>query len=729
MFSISIPSSSEPDKATEAVKPRRSPLLLSMILLGICGVTGFYSFLQFRKILDDTELLLNSIAIQKSQQISNWRSVQLIEAKEAGGVRELVVAVNKAIKTKDPQAISQVANEFDNFKESYGFHASTLLDRDLKPILSNAEGLELSSLEPTSSLRASCKQARDTGLPVMTDLCPLPGSGEPGIEIIIPLFDQIRVPSNHMGYIVQYIKAAKELYPVIESWPFSAGSGQSILLERIGGEIKVLGRLKDLPGSPFSSLPRSDMLEAFEPMLREKNGSIHGGRNYAGVESFAVARPVEGTDWILVSEVSRRETLGPWWGIFFLLATCPVFGFIALLLTDNNRILRVMGNRYQTLLETERRLRTAERKFLVFLDKMPSMAMIKDKDNRVLAANKAMEAHFPAEEWIGKTTEERLPPDQAKVSLEWDRKVLETGYVEFEETRMDKYGQLLHLFTQKFRIEGGDGAPLIGLIATDMTEQGRAERQIRELNATLEQKVKERTTQLESANAEFQSFAYAVSHDLGSPLRTMTEYADLLKDECFDSIDESGRKYLDSLRGAAARMAGLMGDIQEMSQISNAELKIEDVDIGKIADSIVSAYIKADPERGIAISSTPSMMAACDASLVRTLYSNLIDNAFKFTSGRKVTSLEFGSTFRNGKAGKQEIVYFVKDNGVGFDMADSDLVFKPFQRLHESDEHPGSGIGLSEAKRVVERHGGRIWLESVPESGTTVYFTLSPESA
>jgi len=208
----------------------------------------------------------------------------------------------------------------------------------------------------------------------------------------------------------------------------------------------------------------------------------------------------------------------------------------------------------------------------------------------------------------------------------------------------------------------------------------------------------------------------------------MTQYADLLKENCSDSIDETRRKYLDILQAATAQMASLMGGVLELSRISNAKLNIEDVDIGQIADSIVSTYIKADPERVIAISSTPSIRAACDASLVRTLYSNLIDNAFKFTSGRKVTSLELGSIVRNGVTGKRETVYFVTDNGVGFDMAESDLLFRPFQRLHKSDEFPGSGLGLSEAKRVVDRHGGRIWLESTPEIGTTVYFTLSPES-
>ena len=728
MFSFLFPLRVLPDETAGPKKPSRFwPLPAAAFLIIACMLAAF-SLLQYRKIMKDAELLLDSIAVQKSEQINGWRSSQLIEARETGGDREMAASATRAIRTGDPESMVQIVEAFDNSRESYDFQTSVLLDRHLIPIQSNARNLALSSLKPLPELREAFLQARDTGRPVITDILAMPESGEPVLEIIIPIFDRIRLSSNLAGYIVHYISAAEDLYRIVESWPFPSETGVGILVEKAGKEIKAISRIPSLSGTPFAVLPHSSLSESLASLPAERYGHLSEGRNHVGVWSFAVARPVKGTDWIFVAELSRREILKPWWRIFGFMAAFFVLGVALFLLMDRNKVLMHAWKKYETLLDTERKLRTAESKFSVFLDKMPSMAMIKDKDNRVLSTNKAMAAHFPTETWIGRTTEERLTPEQAALSLEWDRKVLETGYVEFEETRTDKHGKILHLLTQKFRIEGADGTPLIGLISTDLTERNRAERQIRELNAALEWKVKERTAQLEKANAEFQAFAYAVSHDLGSPLRTMVEYADLLKDECEESLGDTGRRHLAALRTASARMAGLMDDILELSRISNARMNIENVDIGKIADSIMSDHIRTDPERVVTISSTPCMHARCDAALVESLYRNLIDNAFKFTSGCKVADIELGSRQDAGGNGT-ETVYYVKDNGIGFDPANFDLLFKPFHRLNESDEYPGSGIGLAEAKRVVDRHGGRIWVESTPGKGTTVFFTLNPEPA
>ena len=726
MFSFPFKQPPAPD--INMAGPRRSPLLFIVFVLILCGITGFYSFLRYGKIVDDTEILLNSIAIEKSEQISFWRSAQLIGAKQTGGDMVLGAAAAAVIKTRDPAAMAEITDVFDNFKESYDFQTSVLLDHNLKPILTNTNGLGLSIPGPMSSLRAFFKEADDTGIPIMTDIVPMPGGGEPVVEIIIPVFDRIHLPSNHVGYIVHYIGATKELSHIVETWPFHSETGESLLIERNGTENKVLKKLMPLFGSSFSTLPRSEFSKALDSMLGEKEGRIYRGKNYADVPSFAVSRSVEGTNWVLVSVISRREVMKPWWSIIGLMSTFQVIGIVVFHLIYRNLDLRRTRTKIQTLLETERKLRTTEKKFLAFMDKMPSMAMIMDKDSRVLSVNKAMTAHFHAEVWIEKSTEERLPPDQAKASMEWNRKVFENGDVEFEETRTDKHEQLLHLFTQKFRIEDGDGAPLIGLITTDMTERGETERQIREMNSTLERMVRERTAKLEEVNLELQAFAYTVSHDLRSPLRSMNEYADLLKNDCADSIDEDGQRHLEGIRNASRRMGEFMDDFLEISRISNAKLKIQKVNVGKIANSIISRHIIAAPDRVVSISTTPSMIAECDATLAEILFGNLIDNAFAFTEGQPVTTIELGSKIEESR-GKPRTVFFVRDNGKGIDMADADRLFKPFQWLSESTNYSEKSAGLALAKRVVERHGGRIWIESALGKESTVSFTLSPESA
>ncbi|HWP68001.1 MAG TPA: ATP-binding protein, partial [Rectinemataceae bacterium] len=299
------------------------------------------------------------------------------------------------------------------------------------------------------------------------------------------------------------------------------------------------------------------------------------------------------------------------------------------------------------------------------------------------------------------------------------------GYVEYEETRQNRSGQPLFVLTQKFAIQQSGNPPLIGQIMTDLTERNRALRQIRELNTTLEEKVRERTAELEATNAEFQAFTFSVSHDLRSPLRSLDGFAELLSEKYSSVLDEQGLHYLSRISHASMKMADLINDLLSLSKISGAKMKIEQVDIGSIANSIISEYIRKEPDRIVSISIKPSMMASCDAFLVHSLLRTLIDNAFKFSKGTARTVIEVGST-RTDPAHPGAMVYYLKDNGVGFDMAYKDTLFQPFHRLHDVTEFPGNGIGLAIAKLIVDRHGGAIWLESEPGKGTTASFILSP---
>ena len=172
-------------------------------------------------------------------------------------------------------------------------------------------------------------------------------------------------------------------------------------------------------------------------------------------------------------------------------------------------------------------------------------------------------------------------------------------------------------------------------------------------------------------------------------------------------------------------MAELINDLLSLSKISNVPMKKGQVDIGSIANSIISDYIRKEPDRVVSISIKPSMMATCDAYLVGILLRTLIDNAFKFSKGRTQTIIELGST-REYPSHEGLTVYYLKDNGAGFDMIYADTLFQPFHRLHDVVEFPGNGIGLAIAKRIVDRHGGALWLESEPDKGTTACFVLSP---
>jgi PAS domain S-box-containing protein len=256
-------------------------------------------------------------------------------------------------------------------------------------------------------------------------------------------------------------------------------------------------------------------------------------------------------------------------------------------------------------------------------------------------------------------------------------------------------------------------------VVRDISERKQAEEAIHQLNAELEDRVARRTAELEASNKDLESFSYSVSHDLRAPLRAIDGFSNTLLKSYRDSLDERGQDYLQRVRNAAQRMGKLIDDILGLSRAGRAEMRLQRVDISAIARDILNDLWKSEPERKVHIVVEQGVKANADAHLIRIALDNLLGNAWKFTGNRDEVRIEVGSSVQNG-----EQVYFVRDNGSGFDPAYADKLFSPFQRLHTESEFPGTGIGLALVQRILKRHGGRIWAESAVDAGATFYFTL-----
>lgn len=252
-------------------------------------------------------------------------------------------------------------------------------------------------------------------------------------------------------------------------------------------------------------------------------------------------------------------------------------------------------------------------------------------------------------------------------------------------------------------------------VGRDITEQKLAEARIRQLNADLTR----RAAELEAANAELEAFSFTASHDLRAPLRTIGSFCRLIEESHAEVLDARGKDYLRRVVEATQRMARLINDLLNLSRVSRTVLRLEECNISEMAHAILRELRLNDPAREVALALAPDVRVRADPALFRVVLENLLGNAWKYTAKSAPARIELGTTTHRGRP-----ACFVRDNGAGFDMAQADKLFIPFQRLHGVDEFEGTGIGLATVKRIIQRHGGDIWARSTVGTGATFMFTL-----
>jgi PAS domain S-box-containing protein len=386
------------------------------------------------------------------------------------------------------------------------------------------------------------------------------------------------------------------------------------------------------------------------------------------------------------------------------------------------------GTDVTPLKEAEVAVRESGQRFKLVADTVPAMIYLHDKDERIEFANRGLldYAGLKPEDVVGvqvgsETWSHFIHPED--ISRFWDDyqdKVRRRAPYQYE-LRIRSWDGTYQWTTlsgvprydQMGRFAGYTG------VYADISKLKESERQNNELREGLEKKVIERTAELEAVNKELESFSYSISHDLRAPLRGIDGMSLAVLEDYRDRLDDRGRKYLEILRKEAQHMGELINEMLNLSRLTRGTLHWDSVNLSETALEIAGNLKWQEPNRQVTFKITPDVVVQGDAHLLRAVLENLLGNAWKFTSGHPTATIEFGVEEQEGQT-----VYFVKDDGAGFDMAYANKLFNAFQRLHTASEFPGSGIGLATVQRIIHRHGGRAWARGEIEKGAQMFFTL-----
>jgi PAS domain S-box-containing protein len=325
------------------------------------------------------------------------------------------------------------------------------------------------------------------------------------------------------------------------------------------------------------------------------------------------------------------------------------------------------------------------------------------------------------EEAIGKVSHQLMKTIFPEALEEINEKLLGTGRWDGELTHTRRDG-MQFVVASRWALQLNESGNPVAVLETnnDITERKRAEEEIRKLNAELEQRVTERTAELKATNKELEAFAYSISHDLRAPLRHMAGYAELLQKNASSILDEKSRRYMTMILEAAKRMGDLIDDLLAFSRIGRAETQKTVVSLEQLVKEALNEVRPETEGRNMdwRVGALPNLYG--DRAMLRVALVNLVANAVKFTRTRPQAQIEIGCA--DGK--EDEIVVFIRDNGVGFDMKYVNKLFGVFQRLHRAEEFEGTGIGLATVQRIIHRHGGKIWADALVDQGATFYFSV-----
>ena len=541
--------------------------------------------------------------------------------------------------------------------------------------------------------------------------------------VAAPLY--VNSSSPVIGAVFIILDPKQELYPLIQAWPNSAETAEVSLVEKSGDQVMFLNSPRFSSNNESNlKISLSQPTSPFSAAVKGNEG-IYSGQDYRDTGVLASLKHIPNSPWYLVAKIDNSEIFSLWDSQTAGLTALAV-GLLSILVI----LISLIWQRHQKIIETAiLRAEQDHQALLLHVEHFikyatDSVLLFNDKSQLVRYNDQALEDFlYKREEILGLPLESFITPeslDKFQVKL---KDILQTGVFTMESIHKRKDGTEFpaEITARVFKI---DDNTFLQTIIRDMTEQKAKEADYVKLNSSLEERVRERTTQLENANKELESFAYSISHDLRAPLTGIDNWGKALADDYHDKLGEKGIQIINRIRSETQRLGQMIEDLLKFSRESRNELKWQDVSLTDMAQTISNRFQQANPNRKMQLVIQSNMRIKGDPHLLEMAVTNLMDNALKFSSKQPISVILVGEIQKDGKR-----VFFVRDNGVGFDMAYSQKLFKVFQRLHKASDFPGTGVGLATVQRIITRHGGLVWAESQTGQGATFYFTLSENGA
>lgn len=683
----------------------------AIILMG-----AFYYKLQRDRIFKEQQNNLSAIASLKIGQIIRWHKETMGNAAVIRDNEPLLNRLKQYLVNENQPGIKEELTKWmKSLNTEYDYSEVTLFDTLLNIRLSSS----LSDSIINEDNRTEINEVIRDQMIIMTDLHREGTAKNVYMDLLIPIIDPGNKKPKALGVIVLRVDPDKVLFPLIESWPTSSKSSETLLLRKDGDSILYLNELRHKKNTALNlrlSLTDKDLLASKAVMGFE---GVVEGTDYRSIPFVGFLTRIPDLPWYMVAKVDKEEILTPLKKYVFLiiivivlliLINASVFGFWIWAARKN----------------AEEALRESEDKFKYVFDHSVIGKSITLPSGEIHVNKAFCDMLGYTQEELEKTKWQIISHSDDIDLTQKNLNLLLTGEndsIRFIKRYIHKNGSVVWADVGIALRRDKEGNPLYFITAiNNITDRKNAESQIKKLNEELEQRVNLRTEQLEAANKELEAFSYSVSHDLRAPLRSVHGFTKILLEDYEAKLDIEGKRICGIISSSATQMGELIDDLLNFSRIGRSNLNPSLLDMKKMAGLLFEGMTSPSERGRIKLKIGKLHQAFGDVTLLGQVWINLISNAIKYSSKEISSEILIGSRLEG-----EMIIYFVKDNGVGFDMQYAHKLFGVFQRLHSEAEFEGNGVGLAIVQRIILKHGGKVWAEGAVGKGASFYFSMPAE--